>query len=287
MSEPTESPLPRPICSLLLFLATSAEEKALEEAAKEYGVEFGKDEALTQHFRFFGLRDEAWRLEKIGGETVVAIGASREKGRAVMGAHGRLGSAAKAVRYLAATGAQGILQVGMAFGIDPEVQKIGDVLVSALLLPYDNRDVKPSADRPGYVYDYAYMKSEEPRVSLLERCRRERERTRFPFSVHIGAMLSGAARIHCAAYRDELFRSVPHGNEDIVGGEMEGVGLLAASLKPDDSVWCIVKGICDFADEDRDKVIEEGRTIAPVNAARFVLSGLVNDAKMLAEGEVT
>lgn len=97
-------------------------------------------------------------------------------------------------------------------------------------------------------------------------------------------MLSGAARIHCAAYRDELFRNVPRGNEKIVGGEMEGVGLLAASLKPGDSVWCVVKGISDFADENRDEVIKKGQEIAPVNAARFVLSGLVNDARMLTEG---
>jgi nucleoside phosphorylase len=283
MSEPDNGPFPRPICSLLLFLATSTEENALKEVAKEYGVEFGKDAALTRHFRSFGLGDEAWRLGRIGGETVIAIGASRDKGHAVMGAHGRLGSSAKAVRYLAATGAQGILQIGMAFGIAPEVQKIGDVLVSASLLPYDNRDVKPSADPPGYINDYTNMKSEEPRSSLLERCRRERERTQFPFGIHIGAILSGAARIHCAAYRDELFRCVPHGNEEIVGGEMEGVGLLAASLKPDDPVWCVVKGICDFADEYRDCVIGEGRRIAPANAARFVLSGLVNDAKMLEE----
>lgn len=63
---------------------------------------------------------------------------------------------------------------------------------------------------------------------------------------------------------------------------MEGVGLLSAA---DDSIWCIVKGICDFADENRDKVIEEGRKVAPLNAARFVISGLVNDAKMLADGD--
>lgn len=183
MSKPTQETLPRPVCSLLLFLATSAEEAALEVAAKEYGVEFRKDAALTKHFRSFGLRDDAWRLGTIGGETVVAIGASRNKGRVVMGAHGRLGSAAKAVRYLAATGAQGILQIGMAFGVSPDTQRIGDVLVSALLLPYDNRDVKPSAARPGYVNDYAKMNAEEPRASLLDRCRRENDRTKFPFDV--------------------------------------------------------------------------------------------------------
>ncbi len=209
MSEPGESPLRYPICSLLIFLATSAEEEALEEAAKEFDIQFQKDPALTRHLRSFGLQEEAWRLGKIGSETVVAIGASRDQGYTVMGAHGRLGSAAKAVRYLAATGAQGIMQVGMAFGIDPKSQKLGDVLVSALLLPYDNRDVKPSADPPGYVNDYTRMTSEEPRASLLERCRREEKRTKLGFDIHIGAMLSGAARIHCAAYRDELHRTVP------------------------------------------------------------------------------
>src|SRR5947209_16547703 len=53
-----------------------------------------------------GLRDEAWMLGTVGGETVVAVGCSRIKGNPVMGPHGRLGSAARGVRYLAATGAQ-------------------------------------------------------------------------------------------------------------------------------------------------------------------------------------
>ncbi len=283
MSEPTARLLPRPVCSLILFVATPAEENALESVAEEFGIEFRKDPALTQHLRSFGLFEEAWWLGQIGRETVVAIGVSRDMGNLVMGAYGRLGSAAKAVRYLEATGAQGIVQVGMAFGINPQVQKIGDVFVSSLLLPYDDRDVVPIGDKPGYSSDYSRMKAEDPRSSLIERCRREKGRTKFDFGVHIGAMLSGAARIHCAAYRDELYRSVPHGDEDIVGGEMEGVGLLSASSASDDPAWCVVKGISDFADENRVAIIEEGRKIAPLNAARFVLSGLINDAKMLTE----
>jgi nucleoside phosphorylase len=272
---------PFPVCSLLLFVATSAEEDALKRAAAELKVEFRKDPSLTQFLRERGLGDDAWMLGQIGGETVVAVGRSSEGGKAVIGAHGRLGTAAKAVRYLAATGAQGIIQVGMAFGISRAVQRIGDVLVSASLIPYDTRDVIQSADPPGYKNDYTGMKIEVARTSLLERCRREKDRNGFGFSVHIGAMLSGAARIHCARFRDELFLSVPHGNDDIVGGEMEGVGLLAASIRAEESAWCVVKGISDFADENRDEDIKEGRVNAPYNAARFVLSGLKNDAEML------
>ena len=91
-------------------------------------------------------------------------------------------------------------------------------------------------------------------------------------------MLSGAARIHCQAFRDELVAGVPAVVEDtIVGGEMEGVGLLAASATVDDQIWCVVKGISDFADVLRDEEITEARSLACRNAADFVLSALLND----------
>jgi nucleoside phosphorylase len=285
MAKAAEASLTWPLCSLLLFVATSAEEDALKGEADRLKLSFGKDPALTKHFRERGLSDEAWTLGRIGGETVVAVGCSRIKGNPVMGPHGRLGSAAKAVRYLAATGAQGIIQVGTAFGIARGPQKLGDVLVSTSLIPYDKRDVKPSAQAPGYVNDYSMLEVESARSSLVERCLREKQRTTFDFTVHLGAMLSGAARIHSGKFRDELYNTVPHGNDPIVGGEMEGVGLLAAALKPDDPVWCVVKGISDFADELRDEDIKIGREIAPRNAAFFVLSSLVNDARMLEERE--
>jgi nucleoside phosphorylase len=285
MARAAEAQLPWPVCSLLLFVATSTEEEALKEQAAKLRLDCRKDPALTNHFRERGLRDEAWAFGTIGGETVVAIGCSRIKGNPVMGPHGRLGSAAKGVRYLAATGAQGIIQVGMAFGITGGPQSLGDVLVSTSLIPYDKRDVKPSPREPGYFNDYGAVQVEPARSALVERCLREKARTKFDFAVHVGAMLSGAARIHCAKFREELYETAPHGNEPIVGGEMEGLGLLAAAVKADDPVWCVVKGICDFADERRGEDIKTGLTVAPRNAAHFVLSSLVNDARMLAEQE--
>lgn len=95
-------------------------------------------------------------------------------------------------------------------------------------------------------------------------------------AIHVGAILSGAARIHSSAFRNELVAGVPGGDDLIVGGEMEGVGLLAASASRDDPIWCVVKGISDFADENRDSVIATGREVACRNAAEFVLSALVN-----------
>src|SRR5438132_11524137 len=102
--------------------------------------------------------DDAWLTEGPGKETVVMIGCSRERGKVVMGPHGRLGSAAKGVRYLSATRANGIIQVGMAFGIGRKWQSLGDVLVSTSLIPYDNRDVKASSEAPGYISDFTSMR---------------------------------------------------------------------------------------------------------------------------------
>ncbi len=194
-----------------------------------------------------------------------------------MGPHGRLGSAAKAIHFAGETGAEAIVQVGMAFGIDPVAQKLGDVLVSSALIPYDNRDMLPSPDPPGYRADYSKALHERARGQLLELFSEEARREQ-PFGVHVGTILSGAARIHCAAFRDELARSVLPGDRPLIGGEMEGVGLLAASAGADDPIWCVVKGISDFADEGRDAVISESRPVACLNAARFVVSALVSRA---------
>jgi nucleoside phosphorylase len=166
-----------------------------------------------------------------------------------MGAIGRLGSAAKAIRFREATGAQGIVQLGLAFGISPQAQQLGDVLVSTSIIPYDNRDIGPSPEGSGgYIVEYPEANRQQARPALVHLFTREKNRGGHSFGI-------------------------------IVGGEMEGVGLLAATTAPDDPVWCIVKGTSDFADENRDTVIGEGRSLACRNAAEFVLSALENDAR--------
>jgi len=62
---------------------------------------------------------------------------------------------------------------------------------------------------------------------------------------------------------------------------MEGVGLLSVSPRKMPS-WVVVKGICDFADENRHAEIEDARPAACRNAARFRLSSLLK-AKLARE----
>ena len=256
-------------CSLLLFLATPAEEVGLIEAAQDRHLGFEKvnHPELGEYF-WFG---------KVGSETVIASRPWREAGRVVMGSHGRLGTAARGISFREKTGAQGIIQVGMAFGVDPGTQQLGDVLVSSSLIAYDNRTVRSDSGRPnGYSIDYGAAIPQPARQPLVALFQAEAERNQHPFQIHIGAILSGAARIHSREFRDELALGVPNGKEVIVGGEMEGVGLLAASRAAKKPIWCIVKGISDFADEDRDSVIDQWRVPACRNAAEVVIAALQN-----------
>jgi len=263
-------------CSLLLFIATPAEEEALRVAAQERQI-------LFEEIKDSALGDYHW-LGDVGNETVIAIRPVRENRRLVMGAIGRLGSAARAVRFREATGAQAIIQLGMAFGIDRSRQKHGDVLVSSSLVPYDTRDVVAAGRwtlrrlSPGYHVRYSDASREPARQELVNLFLRQQQQGNQSFRVHVGAMLSGAARIHSRRFREELIFSVPKGDDPIVGGEMEGVGLLAASTARDDPVWCVVKGISDFADERRKNEIDRSRPVACRNAADFVLAALQGDA---------
>jgi adenosylhomocysteine nucleosidase len=267
-----------------LFLAVPAEEKGLKQAAQAQGLPFVKVRAGESR-----LAVDYYDLGPIGNETrVIALPPAKDVAdNLVMGSIGFFGTAARAMRLRAMTGARGIVQVGMAFGIDPRRQKPGDVLVSTSIIPYDNRDIKPATREcsrcgertAGFVTEYQETSREPARPALVELFRREQGRGNRDFQVYLGALLSGAARIHSGFYRDELAQSVPgNGEEQIVGGEMEGVGLLAASVSPDDPIWCVVKGISDFADENRDAVIRTNRPVACLNAATFVLAALANDA---------
>jgi adenosylhomocysteine nucleosidase len=265
-------------CSLLLFVATPSEEEALLSAVGRRGV-------VPECIHDPELGEYHW-LGRIGDEMVIATRPAREHGRVVMGALGRLGSAARAVQFRRLTGAQAIIQLGMAFGVDPNGQRLGDVVVSSSLVPYDNRDVRATRRcwlcrvlcGEDYRVDYSGACQEPARAALVALFLRERGRRPHSYGIHVGAILSGAARINSRRFREELVAGVPGGENPVVGGEMEGVGLLAASTSEADPVWCIVKGISDFADEDRDKVIQQYRSIACENAAGFLISALVNDA---------
>lgn len=100
-------------------------------------------------------------------------------------------------------------------------------------------------------------------------------------------MLTGSLRVQCARYRDALVNDV--GNAvtknanmtnstfpPIIGGEMEGIGLLSTS-DPSKPTWIVVKAISDFADGEDPKTLPERRELACANSAEFVLRALTRE----------
>jgi adenosylhomocysteine nucleosidase len=176
----------------------------------------------------------------------------------------------------------------MAFGIDRRAQEHGDVLVSKWIFPYDYRIIEHVAGQEGqpehYVIDYQETKRFLPKQSLFNLFERERSEGKHGFTTHSGGILSGGSRIRSQLYLRELLAAVTGGATPggYVGGEMEGVGLVAASKKAE-PVWVIVKGISDFADDQQRAEVEARRAEACLNAVRFVLAALKKADKLLVE----
>ena len=265
--------LNQPTCEYILVVATSTEEQELRAAADQLGIPFAKKSSPG------GVYFDLDRLGGGAGNRVIAV-------RVEMGPFGYAGSAGSAIRYKQAFAAQGLICLGMAFGVDASWQKPGEVLVSRALLPYDSRDVVCDPHvHSHYRYDYSRMKAFPARRQLLGLFERHHEiRPPGVHAVHFGALLTGASRVFCSRYRDKLVEDASRAISSalvaegkivprIVGGEMEGMGLLS-SCKRDDPSWIVVKGISDFADGD-----EEGRPdrrkLACSNSAVFVLQALL------------
>ncbi len=134
-----------------------------------------------------------------------------------------------------------VLMVGIAFGIDPQKQNIGDVLISNMLLPYESQRV--SADE-------STDRGSRPEASNLLRNRfknvRDWEYT-LPNSEmaksELCDILTGAKLVDNLEFRKELQRRFPTAQ----GGEMEGAGVYTA-CKDKNVDWILVKAICDYAD---------------------------------------
>ena len=148
-----------------------------------------------------------------------------------------------------ALGPSSVIMVGIAFGVDPLKQRIGDVLVSQQLHGYHLQRYGTGDDgRPEII-------SRGDRVTasakLLDRFRSASldwpsRRGRWGKQVYFGTILSGETLVDNIDYRDHLRSLEP----EAIGGEMEGVGLYAAAhnAKVD---WIIVKAICDWADGNK------------------------------------
>ncbi|HQO29070.1 MAG TPA: NACHT domain-containing protein, partial [Accumulibacter sp.] len=172
---------------------------------------------------------------------------------------------------IAAWKPQAIIAVGIAFGVNPQKQAIGDVLVAENVRGYELGRQEPNGTFT--------LRSNKPPTSpaLQQRFRHldqgkqaDANACRTWLKLRFGTLLSGNKLVDNRDYRDDLRRIEP----EAIGGEMEAVGIqLAADRHKTD--WIVVKAICDWGDGNKHGPHKErDQCIAAEHAAYVVHSAL-------------
>lgn len=144
-----------------------------------------------------------------------------------------------------------VISLGVAFGIDPQEQSLGDVLISKELVFYDNFNkvtdgVVTLKKHEAYPTDIRFLAS----VRQLEFETPPKEVGGFKW--YYDALLTGGTVLSDTAEKLKLLEAAADRDySNIVGGEMEATGIYyACQVYKDRSIpFTVIKGICDWGAE--------------------------------------
>jgi nucleoside phosphorylase len=246
-------------CDVLLVTATPVEFAALRQVAiEEMGGQLQRRHATHKVYYYLGT---------FGGATTWAV-------ESEMGSGGPGGSHFTVTESIRDLAPRAIIMVGIAFGLKPHQQKIGDILVSHQLVSYELQRVGTASDGQTLILPRGDRTTAA--TWLLGRFKDGAHDWRGA-QPHFGLLLSGEKLIDNPAFLEQLRRLEP----EAIGGEMEGAGLYAAAHDYGHD-WIVVKAICDWGDGHKSAHKEANQQLAALNAARFVfhvlgLGGLAPD----------
>jgi nucleoside phosphorylase len=154
-----------------------------------------------------------------------------------------------------------LILVGVAFGRDTERQKIGDVLVSEQIIPYEPERVGSESTVPrGQALLPGVRLYNSFRNADIDWC--FRNPNGLLCAPHFGPILSGQKLIDNSDFKSCFFEKHPNA----IGGEMEGVGV-ATCAEREKCEWILVKAICDWADG---KKTDDHHGFAAASAVSFI-----------------
>ncbi len=247
-SEPSKRPGLDLRTDVLLITVTTVEAQAvLRLFAEETGQAFQR--------RFIGDKTY-FDLGTLSGARIMMVQSEMGAG----GSGGALLVVDEGIRVLLPSA---VIMIGVAFGIDDENQKIGDILVSQQLLGYELQKI--ATDEKGQ--PQIILRGDRPHAStrLLDRFNCGMVDWHGP-KVECGLLLSGDKLIDNQNFRDQLRKFAL----EAIGGEMEGTGLYSAAQRRKVD-WIIVKAICDWADGNKGQDKSAYQRLAAENAVRFTL----------------
>lgn len=149
-----------------------------------------------------------------------------------------------------------VIMGGIAFGVKGGKRGIGDVLVSAQIWDYEMCKVSdkliPRGDKS----------SASPRIlQIFEMTASEWVTS----EIHFGLIASGNKLVNSMEFIELLRQQEP----DIIGGEMEGTGLMSVCGR-NKVDWILIKGICDWGYGKTD----DFQVQAAANAMEFIITSL-------------
>jgi nucleoside phosphorylase len=171
-----------------------------------------------------------------------------------------------------------LIGVGIAFGVDSKKQELNDVLVGAFSQEYESQRIEPdgTATPRGVPQSTSAMLGRL--IKQLDNMKRpEKEQSgskgdsKWP-TLRFGGLLCGNKLIDSLNYRDSLLKLYPN----IIGGEMEALGLAAVAEKPQyRAEWIIVKAISDWADGTKKSSNKKRNQKSAASAAAKVIYELL------------
>lgn len=154
-----------------------------------------------------------------------------------------------------------VILVGIAFGVVPRQQRIGDVLCATRVVDYELTRVGTGSH--GEVLASPRGINQPTSDRLLARL--QNAEPDFAGRVEFGVMLSGSKLIDNVDFRDGLLAI----SADARGGEMEALGIAAAGSRAKVD-WCVVKAYADWADGKKRTRKAYRQRVAADRAAQFV-----------------
>jgi len=128
---------------------------------------------------------------------------------------------------------QCVLQTGICFGLIPDKQKLGDIVVSTHIREYEKarqgeKQIIPRGDR---------IPCSPKLLGILRAVQREWNEC----DMYFGVVMSGEKLVDDESFVQKLLEIEP----EAVGGEMEGAGLYSASYR-NNTDWILFKSIVDW-----------------------------------------
>lgn len=158
-----------------------------------------------------------------------------------------------------------IIMVGIAFGKDPEKQRIADVLVASQIISYEQQRVgeEKIVSRGTIPPSNTTLMNRFENIQNWEFTCPDGSKSK----IHIGPILSGEKLVDDPIFKAKLFEQFPQA----IGGEMEGAGLCAASGRVG-TAWILVKSICDWGDGKKHKKHQPLAAAAANSLVHYILS---------------